>query len=84
MKHNESRNPSIWKDPRITRSKDEARSILEGYQAKIRSGEESLGSLAKREPTATALTSPTTWAASGGASCSASVRRRRLRSKSGS
>lgn len=38
-----------WTQPRITRSKDEARSILEGYQAKIKSGEESLGSLAKRE-----------------------------------
>ncbi|PKS10126.1 hypothetical protein jhhlp_001876 [Lomentospora prolificans] len=51
VKHNESRNPSSWKEPRITRSKDEARKIIEGYRDRIKAGGESetLGSLAKRE-----------------------------------
>ncbi|SPO04589.1 probable parvulin (peptidylprolyl isomerase) [Cephalotrichum gorgonifer] len=49
VKHSGSRNPSSWKEQHITRSKEEARAILEGHQRKIKSGEETLGSLAKRE-----------------------------------
>ncbi|CAI4217614.1 unnamed protein product [Parascedosporium putredinis] len=49
VKHNESRNPSSWKEPRITRSKADARKIIEGHRDRIRSGSDSLGDLAKRE-----------------------------------
>jgi NIMA-interacting peptidyl-prolyl cis-trans isomerase 1 len=49
VKHNESRNPSSWKEPRITRSKDDARKIIEEHRARIKSGDETLGNLAKRE-----------------------------------
>ncbi|KAJ4391030.1 peptidyl-prolyl cis-trans isomerase Pin1 [Gnomoniopsis smithogilvyi] len=49
VKHNESRRPSSWKEAEITRSKDEARKIIEGYQARIKSGETTLGDLAITE-----------------------------------
>lgn len=49
VKHNESRRPSSWKTPNITRSKEEAKSILLGHEARIRSGAASLGELAQTE-----------------------------------
>ncbi|PSR81087.1 hypothetical protein BD289DRAFT_46008 [Coniella lustricola] len=49
VKHSESRRPSSWKEAEITRSKEDARKILEGYQARITSGETSLGELAVTE-----------------------------------
>lgn len=35
VKHSGSRRPSSWREENITRSKEEARRILEGYQAKV-------------------------------------------------
>jgi NIMA-interacting peptidyl-prolyl cis-trans isomerase 1 len=49
VKHNKSRRASSWKQPEITRSKAEARQVLEEYEERIRSGEVSLGELAKTE-----------------------------------
>ena len=49
VKHNQSRRASSWKTPQITRSKAEARDMLEEYQDRIKSGEISLGDLAKTE-----------------------------------
>ncbi|CAN8097330.1 unnamed protein product [Discula destructiva] len=49
VKHNESRRPSSWKEAEITRSKDEARKIIEGHQERIKSGEITLGELATTE-----------------------------------
>jgi NIMA-interacting peptidyl-prolyl cis-trans isomerase 1 len=36
IKHSGSRRPSSWKDPNITRSKDEAIEILKGHQAALK------------------------------------------------
>lgn len=49
IKHRESRRPSSWKEAEITRTKDEAKSIILGHEARIRSGAASLGELAKAE-----------------------------------
>lgn len=35
MKHKDSRRPSSWREDNITRTKDEARVILEGYYKKV-------------------------------------------------
>jgi peptidyl-prolyl cis-trans isomerase NIMA-interacting 1 len=49
IKHKESRRPSSWKEQNITRSKDEAISILKGHEAQINSGSTTLGDLAVSE-----------------------------------
>lgn len=49
LKHRESRRPSSWRESNITRSKDEAREILRGHEARIRAGEVALGDLATTE-----------------------------------
>lgn len=49
IKHNQSRRPSSWRESRITRTKEDARSILLQHEQKIRSGETSLGDLAMTE-----------------------------------
>ncbi|KAI9888882.1 MAG: protein kinase ssp1 [Vezdaea aestivalis] len=49
IKHAESRRPSSWRQAEITRSKAEARTILEAHQRKIESGEARLGDLARQE-----------------------------------
>ena len=49
VKHNKSRNPSSWREPQITRSVDEAKKILQGYEQQIRSGQTTLGELAVSE-----------------------------------
>lgn len=38
VKHKDSRRPSSWKEEHITRTKEEAIEILEGYEKRIRSG----------------------------------------------
>lgn len=48
VKHNKSRNPSSWRTPNITRTKDEAREILEGYRQQIVSGEAKFADLASQ------------------------------------
>lgn len=35
VKHNKSRRPSSWREENITRTKDEALQILEGYNQKV-------------------------------------------------
>lgn len=35
VKHKNSRRPSSWREENITRTKDEARAILEGYLQKV-------------------------------------------------
>ena len=49
VKHRDSRRPSSWKEPEITRSKEEALGILRGYEKRIRGKEVSLGGLATSE-----------------------------------
>ena len=48
VKHRDSRRPSSWKEEKITRSKEEAVGILEGFERRIGGGE-GLGDLAGRE-----------------------------------
>ncbi|KAJ3152429.1 Peptidyl-prolyl cis-trans isomerase NIMA-interacting protein 1 [Geranomyces michiganensis] len=49
VKHAESRRPSSWKTPTITRSRAEARDIINGFRERIVSGETDLPTLAKTE-----------------------------------
>ncbi|KAM9115171.1 peptidyl-prolyl cis-trans isomerase NIMA-interacting 1 [Pangshura tecta] len=48
VKHNQSRRPSSWRQEKITRSKDEALELINGYIQKIKSGEEDFESLASQ------------------------------------
>ncbi|ODQ63582.1 rotamase-domain-containing protein [Nadsonia fulvescens var. elongata DSM 6958] len=49
IKHRDSRRPSSWKESNITRTKDESRAILLAHEARIRSGQITLGQLASTE-----------------------------------
>ncbi|CAH8667639.1 unnamed protein product [Heterobilharzia americana] len=49
VKHNESRRPSSWKEKNITRSKDEALSLINKYKKLIEGGEYTLEELARTE-----------------------------------
>ena len=49
VKHRDSRRPSSWREAQITRSKEDAMSIILGHDSRIRSGETSLGDLATTE-----------------------------------
>ncbi|KAF3937325.1 hypothetical protein ABW19_dt0202979 [Dactylella cylindrospora] len=49
VKHNQSRRPKSWKEDPITRSKEEAMSIILGHEARIRGGMTTLADLAKTE-----------------------------------
>ncbi|KZF21570.1 peptidyl-prolyl cis/trans isomerase [Xylona heveae TC161] len=49
IKHRDSRRPSSWREPEITRPKEEAIATLLGHEARIRSGQVSLGDLAVSE-----------------------------------
>ncbi|KAI8342716.1 peptidyl-prolyl cis-trans isomerase pin1 [Chlamydoabsidia padenii] len=46
VKHAGSRRPSSWRQETITRTKEEALEIIEGYQKQIQDGVETLGALA--------------------------------------
>ncbi|XP_010017017.1 PREDICTED: peptidyl-prolyl cis-trans isomerase NIMA-interacting 1, partial [Nestor notabilis] len=48
VKHNQSRRPSSWRQDKITRTKDEALVLINGYIQKIKSGEEDFESLASQ------------------------------------
>jgi len=49
IKHQDSRRPSSWREAEITRTKEEAMSILLGHEQRIRSGQTTLGDLAISE-----------------------------------
>lgn len=49
VKHKDSRRPSSWKESNITRTKEEAMSIILAHEARIRSGASSLAELAVSE-----------------------------------
>lgn len=49
IKHKDSRRPSSWKEANITRSKEEAMSIILAHEARIRSGSASLAEIAVSE-----------------------------------
>lgn len=49
VKHRDSRRPSSWKETNITRTKEEAIDLLKGYEQQIKSGQTTLGELAKSE-----------------------------------
>jgi len=49
VKHRDSRRPSSWRENTITRSKEEAYDIITAHQARIKTGETSLGDLALTE-----------------------------------
>ncbi len=49
VKHTGSRNPTSWKSPQITRSKEEALQLLAGYRERIAKGEVEFGALARTE-----------------------------------
>ncbi|XP_054859133.1 peptidyl-prolyl cis-trans isomerase NIMA-interacting 1 isoform X2 [Eublepharis macularius] len=40
VKHNQSRRPASWREDKITRSKEEALELINGYIQKIKSGED--------------------------------------------
>ncbi|KAF8963905.1 hypothetical protein BDZ97DRAFT_1818436 [Flammula alnicola] len=46
VKHRDSRRPSSWKEDKITRTKEEAIEILQGYQAQINGSPEKFAELA--------------------------------------
>ncbi|KAL1770622.1 Peptidyl-prolyl cis-trans isomerase NIMA-interacting 1 [Sigmodon hispidus] len=48
VKHSQSRRPSSWQQEKITRSKEEALELINGYIQKIKSGEEDFESLASQ------------------------------------
>ncbi|GES75356.1 peptidyl-prolyl cis-trans isomerase ssp-1 [Rhizophagus clarus] len=45
VKHDKSRRPSSWKEPNITRTKDEALALIKSYHSRIISGEITLGQM---------------------------------------
>lgn len=49
VKHRDSRRPSSWRQPEITRSKEEACDLLRQYEQRIKSGSVPLGELAMSE-----------------------------------
>lgn len=49
IKHKDSRRPSSWREKEITRTKEEALSIILGHEARIRSGAATLSELALTE-----------------------------------
>jgi len=49
VKHRDSRRPSSWREQNITRTKEEAIAMLNGYEAEIQSGQKTLGDLAVSE-----------------------------------
>ncbi|KAI0299916.1 rotamase-domain-containing protein [Russula brevipes] len=48
VKHSGSRRPSSWKEPTVTRSKEEAIAILREYMAEIGTSTETFGQLARK------------------------------------
>ncbi|KAF2112684.1 hypothetical protein BDV96DRAFT_155681 [Lophiotrema nucula] len=48
VKHRDSRRPASWREPKITRSYEDAQHLIEGYRDRIRDGE-SLSELATTE-----------------------------------
>ena len=49
IKHKDSRKPASWRQSEITRTKEEAISILQGHEQRIRSGQKTLAELATTE-----------------------------------
>jgi len=49
VKHRESRRPTSWRESKITRTKEEAREILQGYEERIKGGQTTLMDLAVSE-----------------------------------
>ena len=49
VKHADSRRPSSWREAQVTRSKGDARQIIDQYEQRIKKGEISLGELALTE-----------------------------------
>ena len=49
VKHKDSRRPSSWREQNITRTKEEAITILLGHEQKIRSGQTTLAELSTKE-----------------------------------
>jgi len=49
IKHNQSRRPKSWKEDPVTRTKEQAMSIVLGHEARIRSGSSTLAELASTE-----------------------------------
>ena len=49
VKHRASRRPSSWREQNITRTPEEAKDIITGYEERIKSGEITLGDLAVSE-----------------------------------
>jgi len=49
VKHKDSRRPSSWREANITRTKDDAMSMILAHEQRIRSGSKSLGELAMSE-----------------------------------
>jgi NIMA-interacting peptidyl-prolyl cis-trans isomerase 1 len=43
VKHRDSRRPASWREPKITRTKEEARALIDSYQAQIKAFEEGNG-----------------------------------------
>jgi peptidyl-prolyl cis-trans isomerase NIMA-interacting 1 len=48
VKHSGSRRPSSWREENITRSREEAQKLLDGYRERIVDGDETLADLAEK------------------------------------
>jgi len=49
VKHKDSRRPSSWKEANITRTKEDAMEIIQGFESRIKEGSTSLADLAAAE-----------------------------------
>ncbi|KAI2642847.1 hypothetical protein GGS21DRAFT_499913 [Xylaria nigripes] len=49
VKHKDSRRPASWREAQITRTKEEAMTIIQDHEQKIKSGSVTLGELATSE-----------------------------------
>jgi NIMA-interacting peptidyl-prolyl cis-trans isomerase 1 len=49
VKHRDVRNPRSWKEPEVTRSKEEALAMIEAFQDQLRSGQADFAALASVE-----------------------------------
>lgn len=49
VKHRDSRRPSSWKEPTVTRTSDEALAMIEGFRARLVAGEVEFAALAAQE-----------------------------------
>lgn len=83
MKHSQSRRPSSWRQEKITRTKEEALELINGYIQKIKSGEEDFESLASQFSDCSSAKARETWVPSAEVRCRSHLKTPRLRCERG-